>query len=1524
MRYHLTIIVLILLASAAHAVVDITLPAPQITKADGEQRLIHTVTLANEVASYQLVYDRNVRDDKPNEATSHWWGWTSGFIPIGMVQPSRANWYWQAFLNWRFDDEDLSKRPAQVRVVRPGGADALIEFAWDTPKVKASLFFGLASGSDKLLLFGRYEPKTPVTKSTLTLVGYPTGFQPPHNRAVTTALGTRQGGAPVPLDLTKERWVLYEDVTPGRPGDGSAGLLIGTPDAFSSISFPAGGYGIVTTAQLKPDARGFALGLYDFPSLPDFQQTRDYFRASADREAQAIALMAAAGVERPFPPMPLEANRLATIQAGQEKYFERPVERWRPDPAPLPFPWAAKLPGGPIKANLFCPRWRAWETMELGRRLQMEVQHLYFDGSGTLSDADYWPYAGTTGQGAIPYGIAMQRAVALAQDPQADLFIVATIGGPTVPTLARQEIAKQVQAGKGLLLAGAGPAGWPPELFKTRNDVLAEQVLAGLAWDRIPGFRQGDRGRGDPLVQAYDYGQGHVIVLNVRPTTYGALVPANDDIEGQQGALDRALAIAARAVMAAAKRLPQCRLTLVPAGGALGLTVISAAPAARAIVRVQDDLDRTLAVQTLTLPAAQIPLPPLPAGRAHFVDVAIQDAQGQTLGHAFTHLPAVAPPIAEIKLSPAHQPTGVLTPQVPLPQGGKLTVTAQLLNVPANATLTAEASDAFGRVVARQQLAAKPGPVALALDLLRPVTVCHVLDLSLQAGGREIAHERRRFTVALPYPYDDFTGLMWSYAGGDPLLRRTDRFCYDWGADMMDLCHVGGFAGARAAREFELSAQSGLRLIPYVTRLAGEGNASHVRVPCLHDPKYLDGTNDKLRQSCMQAAPFTPAAYTLGDENYLFRGNEVCHSAESVAAFQQWLQTRYADIAALNAAWGLPAGDRRAHATFADIKTPMLIGQAAEQTVSFAPWLDHKLFMSEAFSQTHDTFRSTIRTVDPPAKVGYDGFLGFNWQSGYDFERLAQNLELNQVYTSSWIQGELVRAFKRPDALTGKWGNSDADTAQGWHAFPWHCLLDDDNSVWWWTSWGCDYIPFNPDLSQSQFGQWFFEALRETTGGPGKLLLHAERELSPVAVLHSQPDFLTTDLLAEMPGLSGQPFAAGGRYLNEEMAMMHGIRDAGYQYRHLTPGKLTPEHLDPAKCRVFFMPYASCLSDAQIALLRDYVQRGGTLVADGRVALLTAEGKIRDSRPLDDLFGVKSPAGPSAVKQPSASGEVVIEGTLDGAAAAVPLKLDKFSAAILEPGVRTTTGAALGKSGDMPVLIVNKVGEGRAILLNMPLTDLNTERAKPGLHPTEAIAAAILQSAGVPPPAVITAADGATPLCLNTVSYSDGPLRYLAVMQDFRVRGLPQQKLTITLPQPAFVYDLRAGKPVALGQVKQWPVAIGRGYPLVYALLPYQVTGIKPQAPAAVSVGMQVPVKVALQTSARGAGVPPAFHVVRLDVFAPGQTTPHRQYSQNLSCPKGNGSATIPFALSDTKGQWRLVWRDVASGVKTETVLQVK
>jgi hypothetical protein len=291
----------------------------------------------------------------------------------------------------------------------------------------------------------------------------------------------------------------------------------------------------------------------------------------------------------------------------------------------------------------------------------------------------------------------------------------------------------------------------------------------------------------------------------------------------------------------------------------------------------------------------------------------------------------------------------------------------------------------------------------------------------------------------------------------------------------------------------------------------------------------------------------------------------------------------------------------------------------------------------------------------------------------------------------------------------------------------------------------------------------------------------------------------------------------------------------------------------------------------------------------------------------------------AAPSPPVATG---LSASLDGAAQTVGLEIEKLEGRVLEAAVVATTAKSL--VGDQPLLLVNHFGRGVALTLNLdtseghtdaaPLGVLDRERVETGLQPCEAILGAVLRSAGVLPFCDLKTPSGERPLCVQQVLYRDGDNAYLALMRDILVRGLPAEQFQVTLAEPAYVYDLRAGKLLVPGRQSRWSVRLDRGYPAVYALLPYRVAELEAFAPGQAKPGDTVGVRARI--------VP--LDVFRLDVCPPGADTPHRQYSQNILAERGQGRAEIPFALNDPQGSWRLVFRDVATGTVTTRVLELQ
>ena len=1478
---------------------------PSVTSSERGRRVVQDVVLATTVASYDLRYDIIERKDDPVRVDFKMWAPSIGYTPLGIAGPCMENWYNQGFFIWTFDGLNIQDYRAQFRVIRKYGQDAMVEYVWDTPKVKATARFAITAQSDKLLFFGRYEPKEEIKQVTLRLMAYPVTFDKPHVRALTTATRTLTEGAAA-IDLAAERWLLLEDIHPGRPGAGSAGLLLGDSGAFSEVKVNGiGGYAEYVDITLDPSRRDFALGLYEYPAIPDYAQTRAYFKRLGDAESDALANLAKADLDQPLAPLPTDDKRIAQVVRADEANLERPAETWRPNPEALAFPWASRIPGPPVNVALLAARWAAFDTMELARRLEMDVRHQFFDSKTAIANPRTWPYRSQTGIGSLGTGVATRNAVRICTDDTLDIIVIGDLAATAIGPRLRSAILGQVRKGKGLVLTGGDDvlAGWPSDLTANPDDSLTGAALSAIPWKQIPA-----RLKGDPPLKGYRYGEGRVLVFQAEYGRYLSLLPLSDATEGLEGAEDRLLAFHALAFLAAAGRPLPARRTLSPpqdpvqAGAAVELPLeIAGAGYAQALVRVQDDHDTVLALGSdlFDKSTSRIHLPPLPAMRRYYVDVILQDEADECVGLASTALD-VAPThaIEDVALSPSKLVHEAAVPMVELADGGSLTCRARMVPPPGEAALSLswEVRDCFDRLLATATSPVAPDGAAEAqLGLLPPVTVAHQLEVSLASGDTTIAVKRVPFTVPVPYSYDDFTILMWSYARGELPVRRENRRCYDLGSDMMDLCHMHGYTDEAAAREYALAARSGERIVPYVTRIAGQSAEDHSLKPGLFNEAWIEAERASMAICCRQAAPYSPPAYTLGDENYLARGrHEVEVSPESVAAFREWLAGRYENTDALNAVWQTKYG------SFDAIDKPMLIEEAAEQTGSFAPWFDFRDFMDTAFARLHERMAGFVRNEDPGAKVGWDGLLSYHWLAGYDFYKLTRDLELNQVYTSHSLQAELVRSFKRPDALTGEWGNAIADKEDGFGAIAWHNLFKGHNSCWWWTSWGCDYIPFNPDLSVSNMGRWFFDQAREIKSGPGKLLVHATRDHSGIAVLYSQADLFASKLASEMT-----KGAVGLRWQEDLKGVMHAIEDLGYQYQFVAGAQLeeTPECL--SEFRVLILPYATCLSDNQVTAVRDFVGHGGLLIADGRAAMLTGNGVVRNERPLDDVFGVRSLAGLEAFCQPPPPITLELSG-------------ESVQAPALDPKLALTTGKAKTSAEGVPAIVTNEFEQGRALLLNVPFTLVNTLRNDAREHLLLEVLVGFLGAGGLMPFCGLGAENGPA-RCIEQARFVDGDLQYLCLEQDILMKGLAPQEALLTLREPAFVYDVRAATQIGETQTDSWQVTLSRGRPQLFALLPYRVTAVQAEAPDEARLGRAIPVQVSVQVAPAEA----QYHVVHVDVFAPGSDEPHRQYSQNIACPEGKGQAAIPLALNDPEGTWRLEFKDAATGTRAQANVNV-
>jgi hypothetical protein len=307
--------------------------------------------------------------------------------------------------------------------------------------------------------------------------------------------------------------------------------------------------------------------------------------------------------------------------------------------------------------------------------------------------------------------------------------------------------------------------------------------------------------------------------------------------------------------------------------------------------------------------------------------------------------------------------------------------------------------------------------------------------------------------------------------------------------------------------------------------------------------------------------------------------------------------------------------------------------------------------------------------------------------------------------------------------------------------------------------------------------------------------------------------------------------------------------------------------------RVLFLPRSTALSAEEAAAVRAFVAAGGTAVADGTPGAFDEHSR-RLARPqLEDLFG-----GPH-------------EG---------PLTRRRF-------------------------------GRGAAIHLNVDAIDYRQLRLQGNEGDLHRLFGELFESAGIRPRFAVRESSGtAHPAGVETHVFSNGAATLVAfhTNPELRISDLgpaefrsnerfeKRRTLAVTLPQEAYVVDVRAGKP--LGRMKEIRFDLEPYEPAIFALEPSAPSPLRVTLPESARRGETVRIGLALE------GVwPRGTHIVHVDVVDPaGRAVSY--YGGNVQAPAGRAEKLLPLAASDAAGQWQIKVRDVLTGQSATVALAVQ
>lgn len=1147
-------------------------------------------------------------------------------------------------------------------------------------------------------------------------------------------------------------------------------------------------------------------------------------------------------------------------------------------------PWAKGFAGGSVRALVFVfaghyggewdePGNRLREVNELMQRFDIDADAVFYARSG-----DTWSFHGGR--------IGEERAERLLAEPY-DLYVIAGFPMERLPSEMQYRILERVVAGAGLLYCG-----------QDASDYLTEKrritPTPGALVDGLPGIPTGPELTPQlpvDVASAYQLRAGRAAWLR-----YPAFALTQGETFSWRGLADYEyrMLLVGRAALWAAGREGSVAITAIGEvgpitvrrgdAGAAAITLATTGDQAATVtlsLALRRPIDRAtvmLPEQTVTVAADRgatvfVPLPTLRAGE-YYLDVIARSGRGVEAAGAGNVVVTSDFGVESLSLDGSFIEPGES-------MAGTVTLRGE---APAGSVLRVRLRDSYDRVVAQQELPVVAGqatyPVSFTPDA--NATIELRAEAVLIAGGDEVEMAQASFTV--PKRRQGRMNFVQWDTPRDVLGYYSWQVMKDAGWEISLLGSMGG----QPTPIPPVLAASDISIVPYSTRILDRKDENGFMQPvCWNDEpavdEYVQGIVDRQAR-LREAGVFV---YSLGDEG-VTKG--CCVHPACIDAYRGWLEGQYETIDALNESWGSN------YASFAEVD---LLDRAdnmesAARESAPARWYDRQAFARWNLSNYVGRFRAAYDRLDPEALTGYEGTGGF----GDDYDAICTTNTFYGPYPS--IGDDLVRSIFPRERVRSNWMGY-SKTADALSDAAWRMVMKGMDSIWFWM-W--DGIGTYRGTVRPTMDLW--PAMAEVTAemrpvqrGLGDLIIASEPAHSGIAVFYS----VASALAGSLPESS-----AWTRPQSVHEALTEMTYELGLDFRYLTSALVTGGELTTDEFRVLLLPVSAAISPEEAEAIRAFVVAGGTVIADVRPGVFDGHCKPLQTGALDDVFGITRTARDGAT-----DAAVQVSAELEGTPVAIDLPKTR-----LDAGVQAATAQALGAVNGAPVLLVNRFGQGRAVLLNFQLPAAGEDT--PEAMSARRLLGALYGIAGAGAPVQVAAPNGEPLPFTETRAWRNGEALIVGTYRKMRnawfnptsgtIAGEPVAAV-LTVPAGYHVYDLRAGR--YAGEVEHLEASLRWGRANFYALLPYRLQGLSvalssatPEpGPLTVTVGLDVP------ASSR------AKQAVFLQVIDPAGAEP--QWGRRVMLlERGTGETTFTVAHNDLPGQWRVRATELFSGESAE------
>ena len=649
--------------------------------------------------------------------------------------------------------------------------------------------------------------------------------------------------------------------------------------------------------------------------------------------------------------------------------------------------------------------------------------------------------------------------------------------------------------------------------------------------------------------------------------------------------------------------------------------------------------------------------------------------------------------------------------------------------------------------------------------------------------------------------------------------------------------------------------------VPYTTRiLEKHGKDGLMQPQCWNDAAKVQAFVGGLAEKYRGARQHGVFVYSLGDENHV-RGS--CRSPHCLQAYRRYLKEIYGDIGKLNASWG---------STYKSLDDVQLLlpddNEAAEakRRKNYPRWFDRQAFRSWNYVEYCKQFVAAYRTIDPKSRTGFEGAGRFG--SGDDLDLFVRGVEFWSPYPGT--ADEVLRSIAPRDFPRANWMGYVKD-ATPLIAKYWRMVTRGCDSVWWWR-WDC--IGRFHGFLAPHLGPWpaTKELVAETQimrDGLGDLLLRSEMQDDGMAMLFSHPSLYTNKV---------EGSTSYGSVEQNHQAWHRVLRELGLQFRYVTDRQLRLDEFEAARYKVLILSQCEAIGPKEAAVIRKFVEGGGSLAADVRPGIYDGRCKPLATGILDDVLGIRRTGRGQATK----------------ADARIEMQ-DRFVTiknALCDPGVETANGQAGGMAGDVPVMITNEWGAGRSLMLNLAMASYPRLDLADGPEEAAALLLGLAADAGVLPALRVTTG-GRRARNLETVRWRNGEIEIVAL---FRHTG-DDEEAQVELPEARHVRDVRHRRSFAA--VRAFPTKILGSRPTWLVLSPKPLAAVKAELSKPKASRGEQP---ALRLRVPGAQ---GLHAVRIRAAMP-NGEPAEWLHQVVIVGAEPVEIPLPIAFNDPKGRWTI------------------